>query len=179
VLVDLITAVAVGFVMASVLFVARTADAQVKGARFLFGADQIDDLSSAEEALFEACNKRLVLFHMEGPLSFGSARDIARLMQSDIDKDVLAIDLRAVPFIDSSASAALDEVVERLTEEGDVVVLFGVRDAVRSMLEQTGVLSRLGHQHIFGNRIEALTFAKAYITRRHGDSPDKLSEPEN
>jgi sulfate permease, SulP family len=178
VLVDLITAVAVGFVMASVLFVARTADAQVKGARFLFGADQIDDLSSAEEALLEACNKRLVLFHMEGPLSFGSARDIARLMQSDIDKDVLAIDLRHVPFIDSSASAALDEVIERLAEEEDVVVLFGVREAVRSMLEKTGVLNRLGHEHIFSDRFAALTFAKAYIVRRHGASPDKSVERE-
>jgi len=177
VLVDLITAVAVGFVMASVLFVARTAEAQVKGAKFLFGADQIDDLSSAEEELLETCNGRLVLFHIEGPLSFGSARDIARLMQSEIDKDVLAIDLRAVPFIDSSASAALDEVVERLAEEGDIVVLFGVRDTVRSTLEQTGVLSRLGRQHIFSSRMEALSFAKAYIARRHGDYSDQSSEP--
>jgi sulfate permease, SulP family len=179
VLVDLITAVAVGFVMASVLFVARTADAQVKGARFLFGADQIDDLGSEEEALFEACNRRLVLFHMEGPLSFGSARDIARLMQSDIDKDVLAIDLRHVPFIDSSASAALDEVIERLSEEGDVVVLFGVREAVRSMLEKTGVLHRLGHEHIFTDRIEALTFAKSCIARRQVDGAGKSLEHED
>ncbi len=178
VLVDLITAVAVGFVMAAVLFVARTADAQIKGARFVFGADQIDDLNSEEKALLEACNRRLVLFHMEGPLSFGSARDIARLMQSDIDKDVLAIDLRHVPFIDSSASAALDEVIERLSEEGDIVVLFGVRDAVRSTLEQTGVLRRLGHQHMFADRVEALTFASAYIAMRHHESAGKSPELE-
>jgi SulP family sulfate permease len=41
VLVDLITAFAVGFIMASVLFVARMADAQLSNARFAYGADQL------------------------------------------------------------------------------------------------------------------------------------------
>jgi ribosomal protein S24E len=58
------------------------------------------------------------------------------------------------------------------------VVLFGVREAVRSMLEKTGVLNRLGHEHIFSDRFAALTFAKAYIVRRHGASPDKSVERE-
>lgn len=171
VFVDLIAAVAVGFVMASVLFVANTAEVQVKGAKFLFGADQFDDLSDEERALLEACNQRLVLFHVEGPLSFGSARDIARLIQSDIEKDVLAIDLTAVPFIDSSASAALDEVIERLAEDGDTIVLFGVRETVQSTLEQAGVISRLGEGHIFKNRVDALRFAETHIVRKADDSP--------
>lgn len=115
--------------------------------------------------MLEACNQRLVLFHLEGPLSFGSARDIARLIQSNIEKEVLAIDLSAVPFIDSSASAALDEVIERLVEDGDTVVLFGIRETVRLTLEQAGVLSRLGSGRIFLSRLEALEFAEAHINR--------------
>lgn len=172
VFVDLITAVAVGFVMASVLFVARTADSQVENARFHFGDDQIDDLSDAEKTLMESFDKRVVLFHVEGPLSFGSARDVARLIQSDIDKDVLAIDFRHVPFIDSSASAALEEVIQRLTEDGELVLFFGVRAAVQQTLEKSNIMQILGYEQIFESRLEALTFARDYIDQVAPDRDD-------
>lgn len=163
VLVDLITAFAAGFVMASVLFVARMADAQVSSARFAFGADQLDDLDDEEAGILQQGNGRIVLFHVEGPLSFGSAREVARLLQSTIEKDVLAIDLHDVPFIDSSAAAALDDVILRLTDEGDRVLLFGARAAVRATLQQTGVLTRLGPDNLLPARIDALRLARSVI----------------
>ena len=163
VLVDLITAFAVGFIMASVLFVARMADAQVNNAKFSFGADQIEDLSTEEADILQQNHGCIVLFHVEGPLSFGSAREVARLLQSSIEKDVLAIDLRDVPFIDSSASAALDEVIQRLKDDGDTVLLFGARERVRLILEQTGVLDRLGRDNLLDSRIDALRLAQTII----------------
>ena len=163
VLVDLITAFAVGFIMAAVLFVARMADAQVNNVKFAFGADQIDDLTEEEADILQENHGCIVLFHVEGPLSFGSAREVARILQSNIEKDVLAIDLRDVPFIDSSASAALDEVIQRLNDDGDTVLLFGARERVKAILEQTGVLDRLGKEHLLDNRIEALRLAQSII----------------
>jgi SulP family sulfate permease len=163
VLVDLITAFATGFVMASVLFVARMADAQVSSARFAFGADQLEDLDAEETEILQQANGRIVLFHVEGPLSFGSAREVARMLQANIEKDVLAIDLRDVPFIDSSAAAALDEVIERLDDDGDRVLLFGAREPVRKILQQTGVLARLGPENLLPARIDALRLARSII----------------
>jgi SulP family sulfate permease len=172
VLVDLITAFAVGFIMASVLFVARMADAQVNNARFHFGADQLENLTPEEAEILEQANGRIVLFHVEGPLSFGSAREVARLLQSTIEKDVLTIDLRDVPFIDSSASAALDEVIQRLDDDGDRVLLFGARERVRSILQQTGVLDRLGMENLLPGRIEALRLAQSIIEKKPLPSKD-------
>ena len=163
VLVDLITAFAVGFIMASVLFVARMADAQLSNARFAYGADQLEDLTPEEAEILEHGAGRIVLFHVEGPLSFGSAREVARLLQSTIEKDVLAIDLRDVPFIDSSASAALDEVIQRLNDDGGRVLLFGARQRVKTVLQQTGVLERLGAENLLEQRIDALRLAQSII----------------
>ena len=165
VLVDLMTAVAVGFVMASVLYVAQAAESQLRNARILYGADDIDDLTPQERDLMEQCEGHLILFHVEGPLSFGSARDVAKLMQADVKKDILAIDMRNVPFIDSSACAAIAEVVSRLHEDGDSILLFGVRDPVKSMLEQSGVLSQLGDSSLWPSRIEVLEAALSIIER--------------
>jgi SulP family sulfate permease len=163
VLVDLITAFAVGFIMASVLFVARMADAQINNARFAFGADQLENLTPEEAEILEYGAGRIVLFHVEGPLSFGSAREVARLLQTTIEKDVLAIDLRDVPFIDSSACAALHEVIQRLDDDGDRVLLFGARQRVKNSLQQTGVLERLGAENILERRIDALHMARSII----------------
>ena len=163
VLVDLITAFAVGFIMASVLFVSRMADAQLSNAGFAYGADQLDDLTSEETEILEHGAGRIVLFHVEGPLSFGSAREVARLLQTTIEKDVLAIDLRDVPFIDSSASAALDEVIQRLNQDGDRVLLFGARQRVKTILQQTGVIEHLGAENLLEQRIDALRLAQSII----------------
>jgi SulP family sulfate permease len=165
VLVDLITAFAVGFIMASVLFVARMADAQINNARFAYGADQLENLSFEETEILEHGAGRIVLFHIEGPLSFGSAREVARLLQTTIEKDVLAIDLSDVPFIDSSACAALHEVIQRLDDDGDRVLLFGARDRVNDMLQQTGVVERLGAENLLEHRIDALRMAQSIIDR--------------
>lgn len=165
VLVDLITAVAVGFVMASALFVSRMADAQLQSARFAFGSEHIDDLTEEEDKILRESNGRIVLFHVEGPLSFGSARDIAKIIQTDIEKDVLAIDMSDIPFIDSSAAAALEEVIQRLDSIDDTVLLFGARDSVKDMLEKTGVLRQLGEGHLLGTRVAALRLAQSIILR--------------
>jgi SulP family sulfate permease len=163
VLVDLITAVAVGFVMASVLFVARVAESQVRGARFVFGADDIEDLSTEESELLNASQGRLVLFHVEGPLSFGSARDLAKLLQSNLEKDVLAIDMRDVPFIDGSACTAIVEVIDRLHDDGDWVLLFGLRGPVRDMLYKSGALESLPEERMVSSRIEAIKLGLSII----------------
>jgi len=171
VLVDLMTAVAVGFVLASVLFVARAAETQTRNARFVFGADEVDDITPAEQNILDSCNGRLVLFHVEGPLSFGSARDVSRIMLTEIDKDILAIDFSDVPFIDSSAAAALDEVILSLGADDDIVMLYGVRPQVLRTLEQTGTIAHLGEQRIFATRIEALTAARSLIEERQARVP--------
>jgi SulP family sulfate permease len=172
VLVDLMTAVAVGFVLASVLFVSRAAETQTRNARFVFGADEVDDITPAEQEILDGCNGRLVLFHVEGPLSFGSARDISRIMLTEIDKDILAIDFGDVPFIDSSAAAALDEVILSLRADDDIVMLYGVRPQVQRTLEQTGTLAHLGDQRVFTTRLEALTAARALIDERQARVPE-------
>ena len=71
--------------------------------------------------------------------------------------------LVVIHFIDSSASVALDEVIQRLKDDGDTVLLFGARERVKLILEQTGVLDRLGRENLLDSRIDALRLAQAII----------------
>jgi SulP family sulfate permease len=163
VFVDLITAVAVGIVMASLLFVSRMAEAQLESTRIASSSENARDLTPEEAAILDRAAGRIVLFHIEGPLSFGSARDITRLMQSSPQKDALVVDLSAVPFIDTSASMALEDAIVGLRDRGDAVLVFGMRERVRDTLARTGVLDRLEPSQVLASRIEALRAAEAYI----------------
>ncbi len=111
VLVDLITAVTVGTVMASLLFVKRMSDSQAASMKIVGGSGDWTELTDEEVEILESSGGRIVLFHIEGPMSFGSAKGIVRLLATDREKDVLIIDFTDVPFIDSTASFALEEVI--------------------------------------------------------------------
>lgn len=163
IVVDLITAVAVGMVMASVLFVKRMADAQMKSMKLVFAPDQVDDLTAEEAEILERAQGRIVLFHLEGPLSFGSAKDVARMLTSSKNQDVLIIDLSDVPFIDSSASIALEEVMHEAHADRDLVVLCGLRTNVRETLTKIGVIGMVQPDCIVNTRTEAMRKADSLL----------------
>ncbi len=164
VVVDLITAVAVGIVMASLLFVKRMADVQTGSARLLADKDETHHLSVEESDILKQAKGRVVLFHMEGPLSFGSARDISRLLSKSPEKDVLVIDLTDVPFIDSSASIALEEAIATIQREDDIVLLCGLQTRVRDTLARIGLIESLPTGHVLDTRLLALRKAREYVS---------------
>ena len=165
VIVDLVTAVAAGMIMASVLFVKRMADAQMQSMKLIFDPDHVDDLTEEESDILERAGGRIVLFHLEGPMSFGSAKDIVRVLRSSRNQDVLIIDLSDVPFIDSSASIALEEVIHDAISDNDIVVLCGLRNQVRHVLEKIGVTQLIKSGCIVENRLNALRKADTLLTR--------------
>jgi SulP family sulfate permease len=73
VFVDLITAVGVGIVLASLLFVKRMSDLQIASMKTITGHSDETPLSDEESALIEAGHGRIIMFHLSGPISFGAA----------------------------------------------------------------------------------------------------------
>jgi SulP family sulfate permease len=170
VFIDLITAVAVGFVMASTTFVSRMAKLQINSAKFAYGSNDINDLSKTEKKILINANKKIILFYMQGPLSFGSTRDIAKMMQSGIDKEnnkgALVIEMTDIPFIDSSAANSLIEVIQQLHETNHSIYIFGANSAVTHVLKRTGVIEYLGEENLLMTRIEALEKAQTSINQQ-------------
>jgi len=156
VFVDLITAVAVGIVLASLLLVKRMADLQIANTRKLTGEEAHNNLSPAEIVAFDRCQDRLVLIRVEGPMSFGAARDIAQKLGDADQYDVLIVDLTEVPFIDSTSGIALEAMILQVQEQEKSVLLVGLCEDVRVILEKLNVLDTLGAEAIFKTRLEAL-----------------------
>ena len=116
VLVDLITAVAVGIVLASLLFVKRMSDLQLANIKAITGGDDEPGLTEAEISALAAGDGRIILYHLSGPFSFGAAKGMARLLAASDDYDALVLDLSDVPFLDSSTSLVLEAAIIRGTD---------------------------------------------------------------
>lgn len=163
VFVDLLTAVAAGTIMASLMFVSKMANLQMGGIKSSFEGNPQFDLSPEEASILESVNNRIRILQIEGPLSFATARDIARMMEATPRKDVLIVDLTGVPFIDSSAAATLEETSESLHANNDHIIILGASEKVQSMIDKTDILEIIGKNMQFEHRLDALRMAKKLL----------------
>lgn len=136
VLVDLITAVAVGVVMAALGFVKRLADQQ------LANFDPADaQLSGRERDLVEAADGRLAIFRFDGPLSFGAAADLSHEARERMQGDVgaIVVDFGRVAFVDMSAIVAIETIFEAAGSSRTSVYICRMNDQVQEALDNVKV----------------------------------------
>lgn len=163
VFVDLITAVAVGIVLASLLFVKRMADLQMDGIQRIIAGETHPALSVAEAAALARGHGRVVLYDLSGPFSFGAAKDMAKRLAAHDEFDVLVLDLADVPLVDSSAGLAIEDVILQATERGKQVFMVGLRPRVRTVLDRLGVTRLLPSDRVQDSRLKALEDAAALV----------------
>ena len=165
VFVDIITAVGVGIVLASLAFVKQAADVQVESIHTISDPDH-DLLSSAEAGLLRRCGGAVLLVHLSGLMSFGAANEMARRFASLGAYDVLVLDLLDVPRIDGSAGLELEELIQRAIDSGREVVLVGLRFPVARVLTQLGSLDLVRETHRVATRTAGLETALAIVEAR-------------
>ncbi|MDA0260792.1 MAG: STAS domain-containing protein, partial [Proteobacteria bacterium] len=160
VFVSLIIAVAVGIVLASLLFVKRMADLQLANIVDLTG-DSVSKvpLSGEEKALIAALGNRIMLYHLSGPFTFGAAKEMARKMAIIGQYEILILDVSAVPMVDSSASMAIEDVINQARMRGLPAYFVGLTPRVTTVLERIGVLKLVAPEHRFATRLAALAAA--------------------
>jgi sulfate permease, SulP family len=163
VFVDLITAVGVGIVLASLLFVKRMSDLQLTNIKAITGETDEHGLSEDEKAALAAGGGRVILYHLSGPFSFGAAKGMARRLAASDDYDALVLDFREVSFLDSSAAFGLEDAIKQALNHNKHVFLVGVRPEVAKILQRLGVLKLLPDTHHHVSRLDALKQAAAMV----------------
>jgi SulP family sulfate permease len=154
--VDLITAVAVGMVMASLVFLKRHTDLQLGSIRLIDGESGHSALSSDERALFESAHGRVLLFEFGSAISFGAAKALGRMLSQNQRFRVTVLDFTAVPEVDSSAVRVIEEDIRDAKHQGRFVLLAGMSPRVKRRLRREGVLSLLPPRNRCADRVTAL-----------------------
>ena len=165
VFVDLITAVAVGVMLASLVFLQNMAKAQISSIKQL-----PDDVERPEEAkLMKLAKGKINIFDFGGPLSFGAAADLGhhvRLHDKE-ETEAIILDFSKVPFIDISAIKAIETIAVDAEHNGNNLYLTGINDEVKTTLENFGLLAELTRHGVFIERLEAMQQAFDDLKQGH------------
>ena len=107
----------------------------------------------------------LALFFMAGTLFFGAISELERQLRSHEQQlpSVLILHLNRVFWIDASGVHALEQFMERCLARGIVPILVHDSEAVRAILERTGVLDHMGEGFIARDLPEALNSAGSLL----------------
>ncbi|MEA2875789.1 MAG: sulfate permease, SulP family [Hyphomicrobiales bacterium] len=139
VFVDLPTAIAVGVVAGSFLFLHRMAETvEVEGGT-LATEDQADN---GDDAVTAAGVQKdgVFVFRISGAFFFGATARVSTILDRIGERPrVFILDFSAVPLIDSTAAKALHGFVHKLQRSGTQVYFSGARPAVRHTLVASGL----------------------------------------
>lgn len=157
VLLDLVTAVLVGLVVAGGLALRKIAQAVRLDRVPLDTADH-----HAEERALLA--EHIVAYRLEGPLFFAAAHRFLLELSDVADVRVVILRMSRVSTIDASGALVLRDVVERLERRGIAVYLSGIRPEHHRALTAFGMLSRLvALGRVFPDTPEAIVTARAHL----------------
>lgn len=135
VLFDMVLAVGVGLLLAAGLFIKRMSELTDTGA-----------LSREQRALLQDMPAHVAAYAIRGPLFFGAAeKALSALRRFNPDVRVVIVDISAVPLLDMTALAALENVLLDYRRLGVVLILSGSNARVRLKLRRAGIHRLAGH----------------------------------
>lgn len=147
---DLIYAVGIGLVIASLMFMKKIGDltaerSDVKSLKEEAWADEINFPENLKEEVF--------IKHIKGPLFFGSTSDFQALSQQ-IPKTAKTVILRLgrMQYMDQSGLYAMEDMLLELKKNNIEVLFVGLLEQPRYMMERIDIIPDfIPNEHIFNN----------------------------
>ena len=133
-----VEAIVVGFALGSVLFIHRMSQTTaIEPHTPLVAPDKADDDNGGRTPYDEtaASDPDIVVYRISGAFFFGAAATIGTVLEQIADTHrVLVIDLKAVPFLDSTAANAIGGLAHKACRRGVKVALTGTSHNLRREL---------------------------------------------
>lgn len=156
---DLVVAIEVGVVLASMLFMKRMAEtSDVKAWKYT----DAPDITPGEAEKLRDIPHSIRVFEICGPLFFAAADEILRI-QSEKSTKVIVIRMRSVPAIDASAMRSLRQLAARAKKKKITLVFSHVNEQPMSVMKKDGFIEHIGVENFQPNIVEALDYAEALV----------------
>lgn len=140
---DLLVAVAIGMVMASFLFMKKMSDIAEEKTKITEIAEIQREQGWEDEVMPEYIRKNVLVKHLDGPLFFGFASGFTERVSTLKDIKFVIIRMKKVPFIDQTGLYALEDAILSLEQKGIQVLLTGLQEQPRDMMEKINIIPGL------------------------------------
>ncbi|MBE0646467.1 MAG: SulP family inorganic anion transporter [Bacteroidales bacterium] len=152
VFVDLLQAVGIGMVIASVLFMKRTGDMVDKNMKVAPLHEADEEMPWDDEAEITNCLKdQIYIVRLDGPLFFGSVNQFQYKINGIPAKtEVVVIRMKRVPFLDQSGLNALESAILDMSEKKILVLLSMPQAQPAYMMRNSFLIPDLvSEEHVF------------------------------
>ena len=142
---NLIYAVGIGILLASVLFMKKIGDlAEERSEIKSLGESQPETLWEDERDLYNEFKNSVYIKHLYGPLFFGFASEFQSMSDKrDVNTKALILRMDRVPYIDQSGLYALENVLFDLKKKNIPVILVGIQEQPKDKLLSIGIIPNL------------------------------------
>ncbi len=158
---DLVVAIAVGIVLAAILFMKRMADeTQVTGWKYVE-----DEASDTDRIELKQVPKNTLVYEISGPMFFGASNKLLSVLLDIEGKNAVILRMRSVPALDATALSSLQEIYKKMKKNNVTLILSHVNQQPMSVLQKSGFAEMLGEENICSNIDSALERANELLVR--------------
>lgn len=161
VLLDLVWAIGIGLVLASLLFMKRMAE--VTDVHGWVYEDQLDEENDVDNINLKSVPKNTRVFEINGPMFFAASEKFMSVV-SDTDEDVIVVRMRSVPAMDANGILTLEKIYEKCKKDNVQLVFSHVNEQPMKALEKAGFVDKIGRDN-FCSHIDLALERAAEITK--------------
>lgn len=163
---DLVQAIELGIVLAALLFMKRMADVSEVKVRNMDAGEEGEESSVSEAGEDRELPKskvfeNVLIYEINGPFFFGAADKFLEAV-SDVSKKtkILIVKMKHVPAMDATALHAFTHIVKLCKKRKIMLLVTGVQEQPKQVLDKAGVTQMIGEGHIFPGLGDAVSFVQ-------------------
>lgn len=151
ILFDLTVAIGIGVVIALVLLAVRLSKLEIN-------YDQVDPgrLNSRIEPI-EMDYEQAEVVYITGAMIFANTQMIADMKEHLTHKSLVLFSMRGASYMDITSAQAFLELLRALREDETLIYICGVSDAVKQMMERSGIVEYIGQENFYWSVERALS----------------------
>jgi SulP family sulfate permease len=166
VFVDLITAVAVGLILAGFATARWMEKEEMKGVTAVAIPEEDLDLGEAERKALENMNGKIGLVFLRGRFSYASARELnQRVGAAVLGHKAVIYDFSEAAHVDTTAALAIEELLSSASQKDVACFLAGLSGGAEATLESLGILEQLPAERIVPTLLDAIHAAGKVLAR--------------
>ncbi len=154
---DLVVAIIVGIILATVMFMKRMSD--VTDA---YGWKEIDESNDDQHIRLKVIPEGAMVYEITGPIFFGVSQKIADAIRRS-DKKVLVLRMRSVPAIDATGIHTFETIIKTCKKNGSTLIMSHVNEQPMNVLKKSGMYEEIGEENFCEHIDAALERAKEIL----------------
>ncbi len=176
VFVDLLQAVAVGMVLASVLFMKKMSDiVEQKYSTGSVDSFAHEEAWDDEASISSKVREQVYIKHFDGPIFFGFVSRLEERLSALPGVTVVIIRMRQVPYIDQSGIYAIEDAVIALKEKGIIVLMTGIQEQPKDMFRNVRLIPNLiPEAHLFADFSQCISELEAGTVQANPEKEESI-----